>query len=152
MKILLVCLGNICRSPLAHGIMKNKIKSNHLDWTVDSCGTGSWHIGELPDKRSIEVARKNGIDITDQRARQLSPNDFDIYDVILTMDTSNYNDVIRHAKPHQKDKIQMIMNYQYPGENRVVPDPYYDGGFDLVFEILESACDSVINKLIADET
>lgn len=152
MKILMVCLGNICRSPLAHGIMKNKIKSYQLDWIVDSCGTGSWHIGELPDKRSIEVAKKNGIDITDQRARQLSQKDFEIYDVILTMDTSNYNDVIRHAKAHHKDKIQMIMNYQYPGENRVVPDPYYDGGFEHVYDILESACDSVINKLIAVKT
>ena len=143
----MVCLGNICRSPLAHGIMKNKIKSNNLDWEVDSCGTGSWHIGELPDKRSIEVARKKGIDITDQRARQLSKNDFDAYDVILAMDTSNFNDLMRNAQQHHKDKIHMIMNFQYPGENRVVPDPYYDGGFEYVYDVLDSACDYIIKEL-----
>ena len=143
----MVCLGNICRSPLAQGIMESKVKAKDLNWEVDSCGTGSWHIGEAPDKRSIEVARKNGIDISHQRARQFAHHDIKNFDVILAMDANNYNDIIRSIPKEGRDKVNLILNFQYPGENRTVPDPYFNGGFDYVYEILDDACDHVISKL-----
>lgn len=148
MKILMVCLGNICRSPLAEGILKRKIKEKGLDWTVDSAGTGSWHVGDLPDPRSVSTARKNGINITDQRARQFRASDFDEFDLILTMDRHNYRDVLRFAtKETQQAKVQMIMDFINPGKNMDVPDPYWDDeGFDKVFQMLEEACEAVIER------
>ncbi len=150
MKILMVCLGNICRSPLAQGIMEDKIRKRGLDWHVDSSGTGAWHVGEKPDQRSINVAKENSIDITHQRARQFSKSDLDHFDVILTMDTSNYRNVLTHTDDSNKYKVKMIMNYLYPKENRSVPDPYYDGGFDYVYNLLDQACDRVIDNLLND--
>jgi len=148
MKILMVCLGNICRSPLAEGILKHKIKERGLDWEIDSAGTGAWHIGEKPDSRSIEVAEKHGLDITQQRARKFTLNDFDEFDLIYAMDTSNYRDIIRQAEDRIKeDKVEMILNEAYPGMNRALPDPYYKrGGFDEVYELLDRACDKVVEK------
>ena len=148
MKILMVCLGNICRSPLAEGIMKKKVNDHELPWLVDSAGTGSWHIGELPDRRSIMTARNNGIDITDQRARQFLPADLDHFDLILAMDSSNYNDIIRHAVSRdQKEKVRLIMNFLNPGRNENVPDPYWDdNGFDHVFNMLENACEKILEE------
>jgi protein-tyrosine phosphatase len=148
MKVLMVCLGNICRSPLAEGILKNKIAAYDLDWQVDSAGTGSWHIGELPDPRSVATARKYGIDITDQRARQFRASDLDHFDLILTMDQQNYRDVIRLAQaPEQEDKVHMIMNFVQPESNQSVPDPYWDDdGFEQVYRMLEEACDKIIVK------
>lgn len=148
MKILMVCLGNICRSPLAEGILKTKVEEEGLNWEVESAGTGSWHIGELPDSRSIATARKNGIDITDQRARQFKASDLDYFDLILTMDHSNYNNVLQLASAeNQRQKVAMIMNFVSPDTNQSVPDPYWnDNGFDQVFEMLERACDKVIEK------
>jgi protein-tyrosine phosphatase len=98
MKILMVCLGNICRSPLAEGIMKSRATEAGLSWIVDSAGTGYWHTGELPDRRSIQVGRKHGIDITDQRARQFQPDDFERFDRIFVMDVHNRRDVLQLAK------------------------------------------------------
>ncbi len=148
MKILMVCLGNICRSPLAEGILKHKIKEKGLDWEIDSAGTGAWHIGEKPDTRSIEVAQKHGLDISDQRARKFTVKDFDNFDLIYVMDTSNYRDVIRQAEDRdEEDKVEMILNEVYPGMNRVVPDPYYKrAGFEEVYELLDKACDKVLEK------
>ncbi|MCR9286646.1 MAG: low molecular weight phosphotyrosine protein phosphatase [Bacteroidetes bacterium] len=148
MKILMVCLGNICRSPLAEGILKRKVKMNNLDWQVDSAGTGGWHVGALPDSRSIQVARKNGIDITDQRARKFQTSDLDQFDLIFAMDSSNYQNIVRHSvSDDQKEKVQLIMNMVQPGMNESVPDPYWDdNGFDQVFHMLEEACDQVIEK------
>lgn len=105
MKILMVCLGNICRSPLAHGILEHLAKENGLDWEIDSAGTGSWHIGHKPDRRSIAVAKSYGVDISSQRARQFEINDFDRYDFIFVMDENNYKDVIALAKS-QEEKIK----------------------------------------------
>ena len=147
----MVCLGNICRSPLAQGILEKYVVLNKLNYEVDSCGTGSWHIGESPDKRSIAVAKKNGIDISMQRGRQFSKKDLDDYDLLLTMDTSNYRNIIAMATPAQKEKVKLIMNYLYPNENRVVPDPYYDGGFDYVYEVLDQACQNVIVAINANK-
>lgn len=143
----MVCLGNICRSPLAQGILESKVLEQNLDWTVDSAGTASYHVGELPDSRSIKVAKKNGIDITTQRSRKVRQEDFEDFDLILAMDASNYNNLKNQSKDEREsDKIKMILNYAHPGENRQVPDPYYEGGFDKVFQMLEDACDKLIIK------
>lgn len=147
MKILMVCLGNICRSPLAEGILKHKILEKGLDWHVDSAGTGGWHAGELPDRRSIKIAQKYGIDITNQRARQFKKADLDDFDVILAMDSSNLKDLRCYAKhPEHKEKIQLIMNFARPQSDEEVPDPYYDNRFQLVYDLLDEACDAVIEK------
>ena len=147
MKILMVCLGNICRSPLAEGIMRQKIKERKLDWEVDSAGTGAWHVGELPDPRSIEVAKINNIDITYQSARQFNRDDFHEFDLILTMDAMNFQNVMSMAREEQKEKVHMIMNFVSPGRNEQVPDPYYgERGFDLVFEMLEEACEAIVKE------
>ena len=149
MKILMVCLGNICRSPLAEGIMQHKINVNQLDWQVDSAGTGAWHAGELPDSRSIDVAKKKGIDITHQRARQFKVNDFEMFDHIFAMDASNYNNIRKLAKTEaQKEKVTLMMNWEKPGMNQGVPDPYYDSdGFELVYDMIDRACEQVVVKL-----
>ena len=146
----MVCLGNICRSPLAHGILEKKINSNNLSASVDSAGTGAWHSGELPDPRSIDTASIHGIDITKQRARQFNNNDFNEFDLIYVMDTSNYNDVTNMTSdPDNLLKVKLILNEIYPEENRSVPDPYYGGeaGFEKVYQMLDKACNSIIEKL-----
>ena len=142
MKILMVCLGNICRSPLAEGIMKARAAEAGLSWTVDSAGTGYWHTGELPDRRSIQVGRKYGIDITDQRARQFQPDDFDRFDRIFVMDVNNRRDVLILAKNEEhRSKVSLILDETHPGKDRSVPDPYYDdNGFEAVYEMLDEAC------------
>ena len=144
----MVCLGNICRSPLAEGILKRKLEDRGLDWTVDSAGTGFWHIGEPPDPRSVSTARKYGLDISRQRARQIEPSDLDNFDLILAMDSSNYQDILRLANSgQQENKVEMILNYINPGANDNVPDPYWnDDGFDQVFHMLDEACERVIDK------
>ena len=148
MKILMVCLGNICRSPLAEGIMQQKINERNLDWEVDSAGTGAWHVGELPDPRSIEIAKVHNIDITNQNARQFNRNDFHEFDLILTMDAMNFRNVMNMAREEQQEKVHMIMNFVSPGRNEQVPDPYYgERGFDLVFEMLEEACEAIVNRM-----
>ena len=147
MKILMVCLGNICRSPLAEGILKQKAQERELSWQIDSAGTSGWHIGELPDSRSISTAKAHGIDISDQRSRQLKTADLQEYDLILAMDTSNYNDILRLANKDQRDKVKMILNFSYPRENRTVPDPYYNDGFEQVYQLLDTACDKLIQHI-----
>ncbi len=144
----MVCLGNICRSPLAEGIMAHKIKQHQLDWSVDSAGTGAWHVGNLPDSRSIEVAQRHGIDITHQRAKQFETKDFDRYDLILVMDSSNYQNINRLARNDaDKKKIDLIMNLAIPGRNVNVPDPYYgEFGFEKVFEMLNQATNAVLEQ------
>ena len=148
MKILMVCLGNICRSPLAEGIMEKKINEHGLDWKVDSAGTGSWHAGEAPDSRSINVANLHGIDITHQRARQLRVHDLDNYDLIFAMDSSNYRNILKLANaPQQEAKVAMIMNMVEPERNESVPDPYYgNDGFENVYQMLDRACDKIVEK------
>jgi len=143
----MVCLGNICRSPLAEGILSAKIAAEGLDWEVDSAGTGSWHIGEPPHKGSIQVAEQNGIDITNQRARQFSTTDFAKYDLILAMDSENYSNILAMAPEQEaKQKVELILNYSTPGQNKAVPDPYFIGGFTEVYEMLDKACEELLNK------
>jgi len=148
-KILMVCLGNICRSPLAEGILASKLPKEKF--IVDSAGTGSWHIGHQPDERSIAVAQKNKIDITGQRGRQFTKNDFDTFDYIYVMDHSNYQDVIKLAdNQQQKNKVKLILNELFPNENVDVPDPYFGltNGFELVYKMLDEACDVISKKLL----
>jgi protein-tyrosine phosphatase len=147
-KILMVCLGNICRSPLAEGILKSKVDQSKIN--VESSGTGDWHIGQLPDKRSIKVAREHGLDITDQRGRQFNTADFDNFDMIFVMDNSNYKDVLALARNDEdKKKVHLILNEIFPDENLDVPDPYTGGqsGFKQVYDMLDQATDKIVERL-----
>lgn len=150
MKILMVCLGNICRSPLAEGILQDKIAQRSLNWAVDSAGTGGWHAGQGPDERSVSTAWVNGIDISNQRARKFLVADFDRFDHILVMDSQNMTDVLRLAR-HDDDrqKVELIMNFSRPQRNTNVPDPYYGGpeGFQKVFDMLDEACEAFIQQV-----
>lgn len=145
----MVCLGNICRSPLAHGILDSKLDSKNFK--VDSAGTSSYHINSLPDKRSIAVARKNGLDITNQRGRQFKVEDFQTYDYIYVMDKSNFENVVRMAQNIEDiSKVKLILNESEPNKNLEVPDPYYGGnsGFDDVYNMLNEACNIIATRLI----
>lgn len=146
----MVCLGNICRSPLAEGVMRAKIEENNLDWTVDSCGTSDYHIGEHPDPRSQENALSHGIDISKFEGRQFTKQDFENFDKIFVMDSSNYNNVVKLADNQaQIDKVDLLLNQSNPGNNNV-PDPYYGGpqGFENVFQLINEACQCFINKQV----
>lgn len=147
-KILMVCLGNICRSPLAEGILTSMLNSTTFE--VQSAGTGSWHVGSSPDPRSIAVAAKNNIDISHQRGKHFSTYDFEIYDHIFVMDNTNYRDVIKLAKSEtEKQKVSRILDELFPGENVDVPDPYYGGnnGFDDVYTMIYQACEKIMSRL-----
>jgi protein-tyrosine phosphatase len=149
MKVLMVCLGNICRSPLAHGILQSHIDALNLDWEVDSAGTSAWHVGRQPDHRSIAIARDHGIDISNQRARQFTSVDLEYYDVIYVMDSSNYQSVrqLDHTNRYA-NKIKLLLNNVYPEENRAVPDPYYDNNFQEVFLMVEQAVNKLLEQYI----
>ena len=141
-------MGNICRSPLAEGILQSKVNEN--DVFVDSAGTAAYHVGNLPDKRSIEVAAKYGLNIRNQRARKFTVKDFDEFDYIFAMDESNYNNIISLANNKVDEaKVSMILNELYPNKNLSVPDPYYGGkqGFDDVYNMLDEACNIIAKKL-----
>ncbi len=142
MKILMVCLGNICRSPLAHGIMEDLAKKEGLDWEVDSAGTGNWHVGESPDKRSTAIARKYRIDISEQSCRQFTAKDFERYDKIFVMDDMNLRDVLKLVRNEDDhEKVSLLL------ENAIVPDPYYeDDLFDDVFKMIEKGCKAIIER------
>jgi len=147
-KILMVCLGNICRSPLAEGILKTKVNTDEVH--VESAGTGDYHIGHSPDERSVKIAQKHGIDITDQRGRQFDVSDFDRFDLIFAMDNFNYQDIIKLARNEEdKEKVRLILNQVLPGEHCDVPDPYTGGidGFKRVYEMLDQACDKIAEEL-----
>jgi protein-tyrosine phosphatase len=147
-KILMVCLGNICRSPLAEGILASKLPKNKF--IIDSAGTGSWHIGNSPDERSIAVAKKNKIDISKQKGRQFNVSDFENFDYIYVMDKTNYKDVVNLAKTtSEKEKVKLILNELFPNENVDVPDPYFGlhDGFENVYKMLNEACDLIAKKL-----
>jgi len=148
MKILMVCLGNICRSPLAEGILAEKTKQ--LDLEVSSAGTAAYHIGKLPDQRSIEIANKYNINLRNQKARQFSRADFDNFDIIYAMDTTNLAHLISLAKTEEeRKKIKLILNEINPDACKSVPDPYYGGenGFQNVYNMLNEACDKIVQNL-----
>ena len=144
----MVCLGNICRSPLAEGILVHKTKQ--LDVKVDSAGTAAYHIGELPDKRSIEIADKYNIDLKNQRARQFSRADFDEFDIIYAMDVNNLAHLISLAETEkERKKIRLILNEINPNVCESVPDPYYGGenGFQNTYNMLNEACDKIVQNI-----
>lgn len=149
-KILMVCLGNICRSPLAEGILRDKAEKLNLNILVDSAGTSNYHVGEHPDHRTIKNARSHNIDLSKLKARQFSHNDFDNFDVIYVMDSSNFYDVISLARnENEKQKVQLILDFIYPNASISVPDPYFGGedGFENVFTILNNACEVIAQAL-----
>lgn len=144
----MVCLGNICRSPLAEGVLKSKVASKSI--LVDSAGTAAYHVGNSPDKRSIQIAKTYGIDISEQRARAFSKDDFENFDIIYAMDRSNYNNILRLASSvASKNKVQLLLNESFPGEDREVPDPYYGGkeGFETIYQLIDTACDRIAVKI-----
>ena len=144
----MVCLGNICRSPLAEGILS--LKGKRLNLEVDSAGTAAYHIGKQPDIRSIEIANKYTIDLNQQRARQFSRADFDKFDIIYAMDTNNYAHLISLASTEtERNKIRMILNEINPKAYQSVPDPYYGGenGFQDIYNMLDKACDKIIQNI-----
>jgi len=147
-KVLMVCLGNICRSPIAEGLLQHKVDHNRLNVAVDSCGTGGWHAGELPDPRSIEKMDEYGIDIRAQRSRKIRETDFDEFDLIYCMDKSNLSNLRAIAKGNE-NKVRLILNPNTFGKNEEVPDPYYGAGdgFELVYQQLDKATDSIIEEL-----
>ncbi len=150
MKILMVCLGNICRSPLADGLLRAKIKVNNLDILVDSAGTSGYHVGQKPDTRMMEVSKKFGTDLSKLRSRPITKNDLDEFDLIYTMDRNNYWDVLNMcSNKEQEGKIIPILDLLYPNENKSVPDPYFGGeqGFINVYKMLDLATDKIISNI-----
>lgn len=149
MKILMVCLGNICRSPLAEGILQNKAFKAGLTWSIESAGTNSYHTGEPPHNLSQKVARLNGIDISKQRAKRFSANDFEVYDKIYALAADVMEEMKRIAgKKFDVSKADLLMNEFYPGKNIDVPDPYYgpESGYHEVYKMIDEACDKIIKK------
>ncbi len=148
-KVLMVCLGNICRSPLAEGILQSKVDIDAV--FVDSAGTGGYHIGSKPDSRSIAVGLKYNIDITHQRCRKFNTQDFKDFDLIYVMDHSNYKNVTALAQnKEEKAKVKLILDEVDTGLNEV-PDPYHDDdGFENVFHLIDEACNIIAEKLKAN--
>jgi protein-tyrosine phosphatase len=150
MKILMVCLGNICRSPLAEGILESKAKKMDLPWVVDSAGTNNnYHIGQAPHPLSQKVARLNSVDISQQSARAFVAADFDRFDRIYAMSSDILAGMKNIAKKKfDPSKTDLLMNEIFPGENRDVPDPYYgeETGYHEVYSMIEKACDKIIEK------
>jgi len=146
MNVLMVCLGNICRSPMAEGILQHLAADAGLDWNIDSAGTGNWHVGQAPDRRAVRTCHNNGIDISAQRARQFSQTDFRNFDMILTMDDDNRRDVMRLANSEEdRNKISSMMDFS-PVKGDVVPDPYFDGQFDQAFELIWASCSAIVQR------
>lgn len=146
----MVCLGNICRSPLAEGILQQIISGKGLDAEVDSAGTSSWHVGENPDQRTVEIAEKYGIDVSRSTGRQFAISDYDAFDRIFVMDEDNRKDVLELARnENDKSKVELILNVSKPGSNMSVPDPYYGGdkGFDEMYHLLSEACERIADAL-----
>jgi protein-tyrosine phosphatase len=147
MKILMVCLGNICRSPLAQGIMEHKIEQARLHWQVDSAGTNGYHAGEAPHRLSQKVALLHGIDISRQRARNIIGDDFEEFDVIYAMAEDVIDEIKwRAGRQFNREKVKLLMNEAYPGSNMDVPDPWYgaEPGYHQVFDMISKACDKII--------
>ncbi|MEJ1176909.1 low molecular weight protein-tyrosine-phosphatase [Agrobacterium sp. CMT1] len=150
--ILFVCMGNICRSPLAEGILRNLADSAALhQLTVDSAGTGGWHRGDAPDPRSIAMARRHGIDISLQRARQVTAADFETFDLVFAMDENNLANLLRLSSERHRHKIHLFMEYA-AGHRENIPDPYYgaEDGFLTVYNMLLAGCRSLLEKIELD--
>lgn len=149
MRILMVCLGNICRSPIAEGVLQHMVNKRGLDWVVESAGTNSYHTGEAPHRYSQKVCRANGIDISNQRARTFIPADFDKYDKIYALAADVYRDIQHIGGRHvDMSKVTYFMNEYEPGKNGSVPDPWYgtEEGYMPVYELIEKVCNAIVNK------
>ena len=146
-KVLMVCLGNICRSPLAEGILQAKLPKNYI---IDSAGTANYHVGSAPDKRSVATAKQFGVDISQQKCRQISISDFETFDYIYVMDNSNYGNVLAIAPNEKaKQKVKIILNELHPNQDLEVPDPYYGDikGFEEVYKMLDEVCEVIAEKI-----
>ena len=149
MRILTVCLGNICRSPLAQGILEQIIAQKGLEWEVDSAGTSGWHDGELPDRRSIAIARKYGIDLTKQKSRKIHISDFEKFDHILVMDKDNLREVKRLTSSHAHHaKVSLLLSHGHDIGIEEVPDPYYDDSFQRAYDLITKASESFVDKML----
>lgn len=149
MRVLMVCLGNICRSPIAEGVLQYKVAENDLDWEVDSAGTESYHIGSAPHRHSQDICNRHGIDISQQRARQFNRKDFERYDKIYALADDVYEEIARiGGSAADMSKVDLLMNELNPGSDNSVPDPYYGGadGYIFVYEMIEQACNAIVNK------
>jgi protein-tyrosine phosphatase len=152
-KILFVCTGNICRSPLAEGILRDKLLKNKITAEVDSCGFESFHVGDAPDSRAQVVAMKRGIDLSSLRARLFTSLDFDRFDYIYAMDSTHYMNIMRLARNEtDRSKVDYMLNVLYPGQNQGVSDPWYHDlkAFEKVYLQLDEACDRIVDDLILE--
>ncbi len=153
MRILMVCLGNICRSPMAQGVMEHMVASEQLQWTVDSAGTNGYHDGEAPDPRAIRATQFRGINIESQVSRKISSSDLDDFDIILAMDHSNLSYLLSMCKSEQQTKkIRLLMEFSPTGLSDHIPDPYYDNRFDFALDLIESACTGFIKEFRPNKT
>ena len=152
-KLLMVCLGNICRSPLAEGVLKEKLKQQNKNAFVDSAAIIAFHEGQNPDPRSTAIAQKYGIDISSQTGRQIKPIDFETFDEIFAMDKHVYEQILMLAQTEEhKKKVFLFMETKYPGTGKEVPDPYYGGpeGFENVYRMIDEACDAIADRILVD--
>ena len=148
----MVCLGNICRSPLAEGILQKKAAERGLDWTIESAGTNGFHVGEAPHHLSQKVAKSNGLDISKQIARRFSADDLDNYDIIYVMADDVLQEMKRMAgKKFNEEKVDFFLNALYPEKNKDVPDPWYgdEDGYTDVYALIDKACDAIIENHFA---
>lgn len=146
----MVCLGNICRSPIAEGVMQSKLKKYHINGIIDSAGVLSMHAGEAPDERATHIAAKYGVDISKQRARQIKKNDFSDFDLILTLDPSVHQQIKRlTSDTEQSKKIQLFLEYAGNSGSFEVPDPYFGGpeGFELAYKMIDEGCEKIALKI-----
>jgi protein-tyrosine phosphatase len=154
MKLLFVCLGNICRSPLAEGIFRAKTEAAGLEWEIDSAGTAGYHVGEAPHPLSQKTAKLHGIDISSQKCRQFKASDMDTYDRIYAMDLENFEEIKRISKEKWKpEKTDLLLNSLFPGKNKSVPDPWYgeESGYHEVYHLIERACDKILEEVRNEE-
>src|SRR5688572_31933326 len=153
MRILFVCMGNICRSPSAEGVLRSLLaaRAPQLSVEIDSAGTHDYHVGEPPDQRSIAAARRRGIDLSSLRARTVRAADFDYYDLILAMDEQNLRELRRRAPAHRHERIRLMMEFVPAAATRAVPDPYYGGpqGFEQVLDLLEEASEALLQEMLS---